>query len=115
LKVAARAVLIEAGIVGCGVAEHLTRMGWRDVLVVDGGPFFRTVYPQVALTSPCSGHGFKFASVVGEILARFSPTMWRRPAVLPYSTCTALLAFPDDLFAEQCKPKSGAHHDIQTP
>jgi sarcosine oxidase len=25
--------------------------------------------PQVILASPCSGHGFKFASVVGEILA----------------------------------------------
>ena len=25
--------------------------------------------PQVVLASPCSGHGFKFASVVGEILA----------------------------------------------
>lgn len=26
-------------------------------------------YPQVALASPCSGHGYKFASVVAEILA----------------------------------------------
>ncbi len=26
-------------------------------------------YPQVALASPCSGHGFKFASVIGEIMA----------------------------------------------
>jgi sarcosine oxidase len=26
-------------------------------------------HPQVAIASPCSGHGFKFASVVGEILA----------------------------------------------
>ena len=26
-------------------------------------------YPQVAFASPCSGHGFKFASVVGEIMA----------------------------------------------
>ncbi len=26
-------------------------------------------YPQVVIASPCSGHGFKFASVVGEILA----------------------------------------------
>ena len=26
-------------------------------------------YPQVSLASPCSGHGFKFASVVGEIMA----------------------------------------------
>ncbi len=26
-------------------------------------------HPQVVIASPCSGHGFKFASVVGEILA----------------------------------------------
>ena len=26
-------------------------------------------YPQVSFTSPCSGHGFKFASVIGEIMA----------------------------------------------
>ena len=26
-------------------------------------------YPQVVIASPCSGHGYKFASVIGEILA----------------------------------------------
>jgi sarcosine oxidase len=26
-------------------------------------------YPQVSFTSPCSGHGFKFASVIGEVMA----------------------------------------------
>jgi sarcosine oxidase len=26
-------------------------------------------HPQVVVASPCSGHGFKFASVIGEILA----------------------------------------------
>jgi sarcosine oxidase len=26
-------------------------------------------YPQVVIASPCSGHGFKFASVIGEVLA----------------------------------------------
>ncbi len=26
-------------------------------------------WPQVSLASPCSGHGFKFASVIGEIMA----------------------------------------------
>ena len=25
--------------------------------------------PEVMVASPCSGHGFKFASVIGEILA----------------------------------------------
>jgi sarcosine oxidase len=27
------------------------------------------IYPQVSFTSPCSGHGYKFASVLGEIMA----------------------------------------------
>ncbi len=26
-------------------------------------------HPQVVLASPCSGHGYKFCSVIGEILA----------------------------------------------
>jgi len=26
-------------------------------------------YPQVSFASPCSGHGYKFASVIGEIMA----------------------------------------------
>jgi sarcosine oxidase len=33
--------------------------------VIDRHP----VWPQVVLASPCSGHGFKFCSVIGEILA----------------------------------------------
>jgi sarcosine oxidase len=30
---------------------------------------FHPEFPQVAIASPCSGHGFKFCSVVGEIMA----------------------------------------------
>ena len=26
-------------------------------------------HPQVVLASPCSGHGFKFSTVIGEVLA----------------------------------------------
>jgi len=33
--------------------------------VIDFHPFA----PQVLISSPCSGHGFKFASVIGEIQA----------------------------------------------
>jgi sarcosine oxidase len=29
-------------------------------------------HPQVAIASPCSGHGFKFSSVVGEIMAELA-------------------------------------------
>ena len=38
----ARAVVIGAGIAGCSVAYHLTRLGWRDVVVVEQGPLFET-------------------------------------------------------------------------
>jgi dimethylglycine oxidase len=34
------AVIVGAGIVGCGVAKHLTRLGWEDVVVLDQGPLF---------------------------------------------------------------------------
>ena len=30
--------------------------------------------PEVIVASPCSGHGFKFASVMGEILADLATT-----------------------------------------
>ena len=38
----ARVVIIGAGIVGCSIAYHLTRMGLRDVIVVEQGPLFET-------------------------------------------------------------------------
>ncbi len=38
----ARLIIIGAGIVGCSVAYHLTRRGWRDIVVVDQGPLFDT-------------------------------------------------------------------------
>ncbi|MCY4653343.1 MAG: FAD-dependent oxidoreductase, partial [Dehalococcoidia bacterium] len=38
----ARAVVIGAGIAGCSVAYHLTKLGWRDIVVLDQGPLFET-------------------------------------------------------------------------
>ena len=38
----ARAVVIGAGIAGCSVAYHLTKLGWRDIVVVEQGPLFET-------------------------------------------------------------------------
>lgn len=48
--------------------------------------------PEITIASPCSGHGFKFASVIGEILAdmvtgqqaRFDITPFRLSRFLPY-------------------------------
>ena len=31
-------------------------------------------YPQIVVASPCSGHGFKFAPLIGEILADLATT-----------------------------------------
>jgi glycine cleavage system aminomethyltransferase T/glycine/D-amino acid oxidase-like deaminating enzyme len=36
----ANVVIVGAGIVGCGAAEHLTKLGWSDVVVLDQGPLF---------------------------------------------------------------------------
>ena len=38
----ARAVIIGAGIAGCSVAYHLTKLGWHDIVVVEQGPLFET-------------------------------------------------------------------------
>src|SRR5499426_2418143 len=41
LPAQARAVIIGGGIVGSSVAYYLTKLGWRDVVVLDQGPLFR--------------------------------------------------------------------------
>ena len=38
----ARVVIVGAGIVGCATAYYLTKMGWRDIVVVEQGPLFET-------------------------------------------------------------------------
>ena len=40
MEASARVVIVGAGIVGCAVADHLTSMGWRDVVVLEQGPLF---------------------------------------------------------------------------
>src|SRR5688500_11187248 len=42
LPASAAIVIIGAGIVGCSAAYHLTRLGVRDVVVLDQGPLFAT-------------------------------------------------------------------------
>ena len=42
MRARANLVIIGAGIVGCSAAYHLTRLGWRDIVVVDQGPLFKT-------------------------------------------------------------------------
>ena len=54
---------------GCGPTMNLETCLFTNTadkhFVIDVHP----TYPQVAFASACSGHGFKFASVVGEIMA----------------------------------------------
>jgi sarcosine oxidase len=54
---------------GCGPTMDLQTCMFTNTednhFVIDSHPR----YPQVSFASPCSGHGFKFASVVGEIIA----------------------------------------------
>ncbi|MXY92699.1 MAG: FAD-dependent oxidoreductase [Caldilineaceae bacterium SB0664_bin_27] len=38
----AQVVIIGAGIAGCSVAYHLTKLGWHEIVVVDQGPLFET-------------------------------------------------------------------------
>jgi glycine cleavage system aminomethyltransferase T/glycine/D-amino acid oxidase-like deaminating enzyme len=37
----ASVVIVGAGIVGCATAHFLTRLGWRDIVVVEQGPLFQ--------------------------------------------------------------------------
>jgi sarcosine oxidase len=59
---------------GCGPTMNLETCMFTNTadnhFIVDTHP----VYPQVTFASPCSGHGFKFASVIGEIMADLSTT-----------------------------------------
>ena len=36
----ARIVIIGGGIVGCSPAYHLTKLGWRDIVLLDQGPLY---------------------------------------------------------------------------
>ncbi|MEZ4709284.1 MAG: FAD-dependent oxidoreductase [Caldilineaceae bacterium] len=42
MQTQARLVIVGAGIVGCSIAYHLTKLGWRDIVVIDKGPLYET-------------------------------------------------------------------------
>ena len=65
----ARLVIVGAGIVGCAAAYHLTKLGWRDIIVLDKGPLFE----NDGSTSHAPGGGcgvepFQVADADGTIL-----------------------------------------------
>jgi len=57
----ARVVIVGGGIVGCSVAYHLTRLGWRDVLVLE----------RNTLTSGTTWHA---AGLVGQLRSTYNLT-----------------------------------------
>ena len=71
----ARAVVVGAGIVGCSVAYHLTKLGWRDIVVVDQGPLFETG----GSTSHAPGLVFQInPSKTMTSFASYSVDLWSR-------------------------------------
>ena len=69
----ARAVVIGAGIAGCSVAYHLTKIGWRDIVVVEQGPLFETG----GSTSHAPGLVFQInPSKTMTSFARYSVDLW---------------------------------------
>ena len=71
----ARAVIIGAGIVGCSVAYHLTKLGWRDIVVVEQGPLFETG----GSTSHAPGLVFQInPSKTMTSFAKYTVDLWTR-------------------------------------
>ena len=71
----ARAVIIGAGIAGCSVAYHLTKLGWRDVVVVEQGPLFETG----GSTSHAPGLVFQInPSKTMTGFARYTVDLWKQ-------------------------------------
>ena len=71
----ARAVIVGAGIVGCSVAYHLARLGWRDIVVVEQGPLFETG----GSTSHAPGLVFQInPSKTMTGFARYTADLWTR-------------------------------------
>ena len=69
----AQAVIIGAGIAGCSVAYHLTKLGWHEIVVVDQGPLFETG----GSTSHAPGLVFQInASKTMTQFARHSVDLW---------------------------------------
>ena len=54
MKDSAQVIIIGGGIIGCSTAYHLTRMGWKDVVIVEKGQ----------LTSGSTWHA---AGLVGQL------------------------------------------------
>ena len=76
LPARARVVIIGGGVVGCSVAYHLTRLGWKDVVVLE-----RKTLP--------GGSTFHAAGLVGQLRSSASITQLLKYSVELYSKLEA--------------------------
>jgi 4-methylaminobutanoate oxidase (formaldehyde-forming) len=72
MKDTAQVVIIGGGITGCSIAYHLTKMGWKDVVVIDKGEL-------------TSGATFHAAGLVGQLRASVNITKMLKYSVELYS------------------------------
>jgi len=76
----AQVVIIGGGIVGCSVAYHLTKMGWKDVVIIDKGE----------LTSGSTWHA---AGLVGQLRSERNITRMLQYSVSLYDQLEAETGF----------------------
>ena len=72
----ARVVIVGGGIIGCSVAYHLTKLGWRDVLLLEQG----------ALSCGTTWHA---AGLVGQLRSQSSMTRLIRYSTELYASLEA--------------------------
>ncbi len=76
MRDSAQVVIIGGGIVGCSIAYHLTKMGWRDVIILEKGE----------LTSGSTWHA---AGLVGQLRSHRNVTRMLQYSVGLYKTLEA--------------------------
>ena len=76
MRDSAQVVIIGGGIVGCSIAYHLTKMGWRDVILLEKGE----------LTSGSTWHA---AGLVGQLRSHRNVTRMLQYSVSLYKTLEA--------------------------
>lgn len=72
MKDQARVVIIGGGITGCSIAYHLTKMGWKDIVLLDKGEL-------------TSGATFHAAGLVGQLRASVNITKMLKYSIELYS------------------------------
>jgi 4-methylaminobutanoate oxidase (formaldehyde-forming) len=72
MKDQARVVIIGGGITGCSIAYHLTKMGWKDVVLLDKGEL-------------TSGATFHAAGLVGQLRSSVNITKMLKYSIELYS------------------------------